>query len=323
MYRSRVMCFVEWCATRGLCAIPAHADVLRVHLQWLAAKGQTWSTIKVSLAAVAALHRALGHEPPASVSLRVAVRELRRAPASHGRAQRIPLATLKRVLATCTSGQFGARDRALLLVAYFGNLNSGEATSLNGADVERSGDGYILHVPVKLLGRERTVELVEFRRHEDPELCPVLALDAWLAKRAQLRPMGSVREFPGYHDFILRFDELERMVSNPDANEAWHRMLAGVAGVYLIADGVTGDLYVGSAYGEKGILGRWMRYVRTKHGGNVKLRALLASDETRYLAFSFSILRTLPRTLTSKEVIAVESFYKKKLGTRAHGLNDN
>jgi hypothetical protein len=132
-----------------------------------------------------------------------------------------------------------------------------------------------------------------------------------------------VREFPGYDDFILRFDELERIVTNPDANETWHRMLAGVAGVYLISDGKTGDLYVGSAYGEAGILGRWASYVRTKRGGNAKLRALLARDPARYQSFSFSILRTLPRSLTHKEVIAVESLYKAKLGTRAFGLNDN
>ena len=35
------------------------------------------------------------------------------------------------------------------------------------------------------------------------------------------------------------------------------------------------------------------------------------------------LLRTLPRTLTSTEVVRYETLYKEKLGTRAFGLNPN
>lgn len=92
----------------------------------------------------------------------------------------------------------------------------------------------------------------------------------------------------------------------------------------LLANNSTnGDQYVGSAYGEAGILGRWKSYATTRHGGNKRLKALLDSDPQRHVAFWFSILRTLPRSLTAKEVITIEEHYKKKLGTRAFGLNEN
>jgi hypothetical protein len=150
----------------------------------------------------------------------------------------------------------------------------------------------------------------------------------WLSEKAdkeviELRPRGFVREFSGFDEVHLRFDELKQIVEHPDANRLWHTMLGGVAGVYLIVDGTNGDQYIGSAYGEDGILGRWKGYAVTKHGGNKRLKDLLATDPERYTAFSFSILRTLSRSLTAKEVISIESHYKKKLGTRAFGLNDN
>jgi hypothetical protein len=63
--------------------------------------------------------------------------------------------------------------------------------------------------------------------------------------------------------------------------------------------------------------------VTTKHGGNKRLKAVLAAEPERHGAFSFSILRTLSRSLTAKEVITIEGHYKKKLGTRAFGLNEN
>jgi len=50
---------------------------------------------------------------------------------------------------------------------------------------------------------------------------------------------------------------------------------------------------------------------------------LLERHPERYHEFRFSILRTLPRTMTAKEVAEVESLYKRKLGTRAFELNGN
>lgn len=139
----------------------------------------------------------------------------------------------------------------------------------------------------------------------------------------EILPRGHVRDFPGYDAVVLGFEELANLVSHPDANRTWHRALGAVAGVYLIADLVDGRQYVGSAYGEQGILGRWCDYARGKHGGNIQLKELLLAHPGRENHFRYSILQTLPRTMTKNEVIAVESSWKAKLGTRAFGLNSN
>jgi hypothetical protein len=150
----------------------------------------------------------------------------------------------------------------------------------------------------------------------------------WLSAEAdkeviELRPRGFVREFSGFDDVHVRFDELKQIINHPEANRLWHTMLGGVAGVYLILDDKTGAQYIGSAYGEEGILGRWKAYATTKHGGNKRLKQLLVGDPQRFGSFSFSILRTLSRSLPAKEVIKIEGQYKKKFGTHAFGLNDN
>lgn len=147
----------------------------------------------------------------------------------------------------------------------------------------------------------------------------------WLKPKdvIEILPKGHVRDFPGFDNVVLGFHDLVRIIENRDANRTWHTMLRSVAGVYLITDTQDGNLYVGSACGEGGILGRWIDYAKTRHGGNARLVELLARDPDRHSSFQFSILRTLPRTMTKNEVVAVETLCKTKLGSRAFGLNDN
>lgn len=139
----------------------------------------------------------------------------------------------------------------------------------------------------------------------------------------EVLPDGYVKDFPGFDEMILNFNDLSKIVKNPDANRVWHTMLSSVAGIYLIVDLTDGNQYVGSAYGELGILGRWRNYVDTHHGGNIKLIELLQNDPDRYKNFQFTILRTLPKSLTQTQVITYENIYKEKLGSRTYGLNRN
>jgi len=150
----------------------------------------------------------------------------------------------------------------------------------------------------------------------------------WLSEEkdkviVEIFPEGYTRDFPGFDELLLSFSELEKIVKNKDANRIWHTMLGSVAGVYLIVDTTTGFQYVGSAYGEEGILGRWKTYTDNRHGGNKILIELLNEFPDRYKEFQFTILQTLPRSMNKDLVIRKEQVYKTKLGTRAYGLNGN
>lgn len=157
----------------------------------------------------------------------------------------------------------------------------------------------------------------------------VLSWHQWLNSEKskeiiEILPPGYGKPFPGYEDICMSFKELQNLIKYPATNKKWKEMLSAVFGIYLIVDTFDGKQYVGSAYGNRnGIWGRWEQYANNKHGGNKKLVELLEIEPQRYHYFQFSILRTLSKTLSPKEVIEFEQRYKKILGSRAFGLNTN
>ncbi|AXQ28350.1 GIY-YIG nuclease family protein [Solimonas sp. K1W22B-7] len=131
----------------------------------------------------------------------------------------------------------------------------------------------------------------------------------------------TIAHFPGFKSVDLSKAELEVIVQQN--LESWRTALSNVAGVYLISDTSSGQLYVGSATGEGGIWQRWCQYA-VGHGGNVELKALF--DEYgpgRASAFRFSVLEIADTHASDEEIIGRESHWKKVLLSRAHGLNGN
>lgn len=138
----------------------------------------------------------------------------------------------------------------------------------------------------------------------------------------EIHPGLHYKQFTDYTDFILDFKELKEIVINQYSD--WKRMLSATKGIYLISDTKTGKLYVGSAYGEEGIWGRWSTYVSTNgHGNNKTLKELIMADKNYALNFQFSILMLLPKTITPDQAIDKEKLFKNKLGTNSFGLNNN
>lgn len=56
--------------------------------------------------------------------------------------------------------------------------------------------------------------------------------------------------------------------------ESWRTALENQKGVYLITDLSNGKKYVGSAYGNQVLLGRWSAYAASGHGGSYSFRTL-------------------------------------------------
>jgi hypothetical protein len=98
----------------------------------------------------------------------------------------------------------------------------------------------------------------------------------------------------------------------------WKSALSQWRGIYYIFDTSDGKGYVGSAYGEQNLLGRWMNYAASGHGGNSQLRK--RDPKT----FRFTILQRVSPDMEAYEVIRRESTWKERLHTRQpFGLNDN
>ena len=155
------------------------------------------------------------------------------------------------------------------------------------------------------------------------------ATRSWIQKPVNKRVLSiqesgrRLQPFGDYLEFSLSFDQLKDLFANEEAHSDWRSRLSAVAGIYLILAEGSGDLYVGSAYGEGGIWARWRDYTVSGHGGNTLLSDLIDQDPSYPSAFRFSLLQILPRTMSPDEVIKREAVYKAKLGTRAIGLNRN
>ena len=99
---------------------------------------------------------------------------------------------------------------------------------------------------------------------------------------------------------------------------SWKTKLSEWRAIYYIFDGSDGKGYVGSAYGAQNLLGRWMNYAASGHGGNRLLRQRDRSN------LRFSILERVSPDTQADEIIGRESTWKDRLHTRApFGLNDN
>lgn len=164
---------------------------------------------------------------------------------------------------------------------------------------------------------------VTTRRPELGELIGKLFVDwgdgtrAWVQRAArQDKPILEIRRsveeppYPGHRRLLVSSDEVWSLP------RTWCAVLSATGGVYLLVSQVDGAQYVGSATGAEGFLSRWQSYADNGHGGNKLLR------ERGRPPFLISILE-VAGDLQRDEVIALESAWKVRLGSRAHGLNAN
>jgi len=129
---------------------------------------------------------------------------------------------------------------------------------------------------------------------------------------AILEESALVSAMPEWGRIVLRWDELGVLPTR------WRSVLSQWRGIYYIFDASDGKGYVGSAYGDSNLLGRWMNYAASGHGGNSLLRKRNPQD------FRFSILQRVAPDLEAAAVVQVEGSWKGRLHTGPpFGLNDN
>jgi len=119
-------------------------------------------------------------------------------------------------------------------------------------------------------------------------------------------------QMPEWQEINLTWEELKILPSR------WKQIMSQWRGIYYIFDVSDCKGYVGSAYGDNNLIGRWENYRATGHGGNRFLRNRNPSN------FRFSILERVSPDLNKSEVIRIEISWKKRLNSYTpQGLNDN
>ncbi len=128
------------------------------------------------------------------------------------------------------------------------------------------------------------------------------------------------KDFPGYENIFLSWDELKQIVDTKKSD--WLHALQNRKGVYRIMDLATGKVYIGAAYGKEGLWQRLAQYTKNGgHGGNKKLKEL-GFDYIKK-NFEYRVLVSFPSIVSDEEIIAQEKWWKEVFKSMAFGYNDN
>lgn len=183
-YRLKVSRFESWCEERSCLSLPTDNKVFTEYLVEEASWRMT-STIQSIVSAVTLANRAAGVSFDSSAPREV-VKSIGK---SHGLRQRVAepigLLMLRKLVAECPNTTLGKRDKAMLVIGFFGCLRAAE---IIGLDINRGGndgigvvmierDGLLINVTAKATIRTPIRTIVRFLpRGVDP--CPVSAVNA-------------------------------------------------------------------------------------------------------------------------------------------------
>ena len=142
--RADLAIFGAWCAEHGLPALPASAKTLATFVDAMAkGRGRAPATVRRYIASIAAAHRAAGAS--GTTSNEPVRRALARMHQDKGRRQRqaegLTWALRNRMLEATGDDLVGARNRALLALAYDTMLRRSEIVALEVSDIVEEIDG--------------------------------------------------------------------------------------------------------------------------------------------------------------------------------------
>ncbi|MBQ7444433.1 MAG: GIY-YIG nuclease family protein [Clostridia bacterium] len=131
-------------------------------------------------------------------------------------------------------------------------------------------------------------------------------------------------KFQGFDSVHLSYSTLKHILEGHKYAD-YRSALQGVKGVYCLTDKKESKFYIGSAYGEEGILQRWSDYIDSMHGRNKALIELYNRVGESYFQenFEFTIIETFNKNTDSHIIIARESYWKEVFQTKENGYNMN
>jgi site-specific recombinase XerD len=181
-YRAAVGRFTEWCVAHRQTALPATPETVAAFLAAEAGSGLAVNTLRLRHAALRYLHLLAGYPPPTASPLVSAtfagIRRAHRRPLRKKTA--LVLEPLRATLQAIPDTLPGHRDRALILVGFAAALRPSELARLDIASLTRHEDGIALFLPWRKNDQEAHGTNVWLPVGQT-DLCPVTALEAWLA----------------------------------------------------------------------------------------------------------------------------------------------
>lgn len=184
-YRSDFAEFIEFCESKDLEVFPPDPITLAEFISYVSEKGRSSATIRRAIAGISTIFRLNrmpdpSKDPEVIIAMKRMHRKLGRA---SSQAQAITADVLEKLLATINHSDRGARDRALLLIAYDTLCRRSELVSLQIEDVKTAERDGQEHTTI-LLRRSKTDQEASGRWLHLSDRAKI-ALQAWLGILAE------------------------------------------------------------------------------------------------------------------------------------------
>ncbi|PAK76926.1 site-specific integrase [Acetobacter fabarum] len=185
-YRAGVRAWCAWAGHHDLPCLPACSADIAAFLADERSRGLAPATLELRRAAITYLHRLAGCSvPTADAAIGETMTGIRRTAARDGFTPRRKAAATQDVLAIIISAidlskLSGMRDRALLLMGFYGAFRRSELASIDIRHVTLVSKGLLVTLPQSKGDRQgKGVEIALPYTHD--QYCPVKAYGAWLA----------------------------------------------------------------------------------------------------------------------------------------------
>lgn len=190
-YKSRLTAFSNWCASVGRSAMPATPSTVAAYMSELEKQGKSAATIAQVVAAISKAHTIAGEVNPCrSDEVKTARRAscVRLGTAPHQK-EAVTLKMLRAIVDDITGSSLAdVRDKALLLLGFYGAFRRSELSALRVSDLreDRSADGRpVFVVTVRRSKTDQTGQGMEkaifAATGRNKKFCPVRALREWIA----------------------------------------------------------------------------------------------------------------------------------------------
>lgn len=189
-YRRWAKHYEEWCADRGVPALPGTAQTFANYVTALTRDDKGVPTIRIAMAAVRWVHALAGHKgnPPSELAL-LALRAYRKRKAGDGvrtrKATPILLPALRLMLDACPPDTLrGRRDRALFVLGWSGMFRRSEIAALSFTDIRVDDEGVTIYVAQSKTDKDAKGAEVPIPHGTHPETDPAQVLAAYTAALA-------------------------------------------------------------------------------------------------------------------------------------------
>jgi len=185
-YESDWRIFLKWCAKIGLPSLPASVSTVAMFISHEAQRGVRASTINRRLAAIRTVHLASHLPSPTNCNeIYEVMKGIRRDDvAKRGGPNKRKPATddiIKKLVSTLPdSGLQAIRDKAIILIGFFGAMRRSEIVGIECHHIEENNKGILIHIPISKSDQFGEGQSVAIPAKSNEKYCPVVALKDWL-----------------------------------------------------------------------------------------------------------------------------------------------